>query len=114
MKQEQGEQDAIRTRNRFNLGGLDLQRQQAIQRATEEANCARARYSAEYASLTEALSKLASQLKEDLREIDQRAGEQRSKLFHVTWQEAKAKNRLKAFAAIRFSRYVRRIFFLVQ
>ncbi len=106
---QRDEEQTVRSRDRFKLDDSDREESQAKKTAHEHTAQIQTRSTAEYAPLGEALAKLAADLQDDLRSIDGRANEMRKETFQLTWQEAQARGYLKAFAAITFPYYLRRV-----
>ncbi|MDR7556049.1 MAG: hypothetical protein QN157_10615 [Armatimonadota bacterium] len=71
----------------------------------------RARYAQQYRAIRETLSKLSDGTASRLREVDARIAEGRKKLFSLHWEKEKLKRELKPYEGIRFSEYVKQVFF---
>ncbi|MCL6512267.1 MAG: hypothetical protein K6U78_16465 [Anaerolineae bacterium] len=93
-----------------------------LQRLNEEENDAnaktqaaiseiRARYARQYRAIRETLSKLSDDTASKLREADARIAEARKKLFSLHWEKEKLRRQLKPYEEIRFSKYLKRVFF---
>lgn len=105
------EESALRDRYRTARRPLDVEESTAQARANRELQGIANRYAQEYASISQDLAKLAADLLEKSRTIDESSEQIRKQLFDCNWQLAKTRRELTAFKNISFGQYVRSGFF---
>lgn len=105
------EEDKIRAQYRPSLEQLDKEERAANARTQTEITEIRARYTQQYRAIRETLSKLSDDTVSKFGEVDARIAEARKKLFSLHWEKEKLRRQLKPYEEIRFSKYVKRVFF---
>jgi hypothetical protein len=105
------EEDKIRAQYRPSLEQLDKEEHAANAKTQAEISEIRAPYAQQYRAIWKSLSTLSDDTASKFREVDARIAEARKKLFSLQWEKEKLRRQLKPYENIRFSKYVKRVFF---
>jgi hypothetical protein len=111
QRRQREEEAKIRAQYRPLLQRLDEEENDAKAKTQAAMSEIRARYAQQYRAIRETLSKLSDDTASKFREVDVRIAEGRKKLFSLHWEKEKLRRQLKPYEDIRFSKYVKRVFF---
>jgi hypothetical protein len=111
QRRQRDEEERIRAQYRLLLQRLNEEKNDANAKTQAAISEIRARYAQQYRAIRETLSKRSDDTASKLREVDARIAEGRKKLFSLHWEKEKLRRQLKSYEAIRFSKYVKRVFF---
>jgi len=111
QRRQRDEEERIRAQYRPLLQRLNEEENDANAKTQAAISEIRARYARQYRAIRETLSKLSDDTASKLREADARIAEARKKLFSLHWEKEKLRRQLKPYEEIRFSKYLKRVFF---
>ena len=110
QQRQRDEESSIRAHYAHSIEQLNAEERIANTKNRGQIDEIEIRYAPLYGYFQENLTKLADATASTLRDIDNEINETRKNLFPLHRQKENEKRRLKAFEAIRFSKYVKRIF----
>lgn len=111
VQRQRREEDNLRALHRRLLEQLDHDQKAAKARTQMAISEVSARYAQQCHAIRETLSKLSDDTASRLRVADATIAEVRNTLFSLHWQQEKLTRQLEPYEGLRFSNYVKRVFF---